>query len=93
MAPDFTDLYRRWKAGEVRREDKMPPFPKPKKLLDMTIIDEKKLLTDEQKKRLLESASLEFKLSGKTSLADILMKLDVKVLIVPGMRLHAITFG
>lgn len=93
MAPDFTDLYRRWKAGEVRREDKMPPFPKPKKLLDMTIIDEKKLLTDEQKKRLLESVSLEFKLSGNTtSLADILMKLDVKVLIVPGIVERSTTY-
>ena len=93
MAPDFTDLYRRWKAGEVRREDKMPPFPKPKKLLNMTIIDEKKLLTDEQKKRLLESVSLEFKLSDNTtSLADILMKLDVKVLIVPGIVQRSTTY-
>lgn len=92
MAPDFTDLYRRWKTGEVRREDKMPPFPKPQKLLGMTIIDEKKLLTDEQKKRLLESVSLEFKLSGNTSLADILMKLDVKVLIVPGIVKRSTTY-
>ena len=92
MAPDFTDLYRRWKAGEVRREDKMPPFPKPKKLLGMTIIDGKKLLTDEQKERLLESVSLEFNLRGYTSLADILMKLEVEVHIVPGIVKRSTTY-
>lgn len=85
MAPDFTKLYGRWKAGEVRKEDKMPPFPKPKNLLDMTIIDEKNLLTDEQKEHLLESASLEFKLDGYTSLADMLNDLHVEVYILPGI--------
>lgn len=66
------------------QKDKTPPFPKPEKLLGMTIVDEKNLLTDEQKKRLLESVSLEFKLCDYTSLADILNKLGVTVYIVPG---------
>lgn len=85
MAPDFTKLYGRWKAGEVRKEDKMPPFPKPKKLLNMTIFDEKNLLTPGQKTLLLNSASLGFKLGGFTSLADILDKLGVTVHVVPGI--------
>lgn len=85
MTPGFTKLYGRWKAGDVRKEDKMPPFPKPKKLLNMTIFDEKNLLTPEQKALLLNSASLEFKLGGYTSLADILYMLDVTVHVVPGI--------
>lgn len=67
------------------QKDKTPPFPKPEKLLDMTIVDEKNLLTYEQKERLLESVSLEFKLGDYTSLADILNKLGVTVHIVPGI--------
>lgn len=51
----------------------------------MTIIDEKNLLTDEQKEHLLDSASLEFKLDGYTSLADMLNDLHVEVYILPGI--------
>ncbi len=65
------------------QKDTTPPFPKPEKLLGMTIVDEKNLLTDEQKERLLESVSLEFKLGDYTSLADMLK--GVTVHIVPGI--------
>lgn len=58
----------------------------------MTIIDDKNLLTGEQKKLLQESASLEFQLGGYTSLADILNKLDVKVHIVSGIVKRSTTY-
>ncbi|MCQ2254922.1 MAG: hypothetical protein MJZ29_05440 [Bacteroidaceae bacterium] len=51
----------------------------------MTIIDDKNLLTDEQKELLLNSASPEFKLGGYKSLADILNNLGVTVHILPGI--------
>ncbi len=57
MRPDTTDIYTRLVSRELREEEKKPPFPEPKEILDMTIIDKDNLITAEQKELLLKAVS------------------------------------
>lgn len=85
MTPNIYDLYKKWESGEVRKEDIKPPFPEPENIVEISIIDEDNLLDAAQLQLLQKAASLPFKLGEYASLAEMLNKLGVNVIIEKGI--------
>ena len=70
---------------EVRKEDKLPDYPKPSARADIEIIDEHGLLSPQQLDLLQNCASLNFSLGKYKSIAGILNSLKVSVYIRKGI--------